>query len=114
MTTKQLQDLKDKIMEDLDSLKQEILKLQQNTKPISPDCSLGTLGRFELMHDQQVDERALHEAQLRVKKLEYALQKVQKDGYGLCIDCGDEILFERLLILPESLYCVECASNLQN
>ena len=112
MTCEQTQQIKSKILKDIESLTCEISKLQENTKPIEPDCSLGTLGRFELMHDQQVEERALYEAQIRLNRLKNALQKIDKDDYGLCIECEDEIAFNRLMIIPESLYCIECASRL--
>lgn len=112
MTTKQLQDIKYKIIEELEALNNEIAELQEQVKPIAPDCSLGSDIRFEMMHMQQVYEKALHEAKIRVNKLKYALQKVDKEGYGICAECEEEIPYKRLLILPESLHCTECASNL--
>ncbi len=110
MLNEQKEQIKKKILEDLDSLNQEILELCEKTKPIPPDCCLGDL-RFEMMHEQDVFEKVLHEAQIRVNKLKYALSKVDKESYGFCMECEDEILFARLLILPESLYCTECASG---
>lgn len=111
MTDEQLQQIKDRIIQELESLRCAISKLEENAKPISPECAIGTLGRFELMHDMQVDEKALHDAKIRINKLEYALANVDKDGYGECRECEEEILFERLMILPESLYCTKCAAS---
>jgi len=90
----------------------EIAELKEKTKPITPDCSLGRLTRQEMIQEQQVNEYAKHEAEIRVNKLKYALQKVDKEGYGICGECEEEIIFGRLMLLPESTHCVECKQEL--
>ena len=112
MTSDQLQQIKNKIKEDLISMQHEIDDLKEKTKPITPDCSLGRLTRQEMIQEQQVNEHALHEAEIRVNKLNYALQKVTKDNYGICAECEEKIVFERLMLLPESTHCVACKSEL--
>ena len=112
MTKNQIQEIKNKIKEDLISIKREIEELLEKTKPIAPDCSIGRLTRQEMIQEQQVNEHALHEAQIRVNRLAYAFQKVDKDAYGVCAECEEEILFERLMLLPESTHCVACKSEL--
>jgi len=112
MTSKQHQQIKEKIKEDLISMQHEISALKERTKPITPDCSLGRLTRQEMIQEQQVNEHALHEAEIRVNKLKYALQKVEKEDYGICMECEEEILFDRLMLLPESTHCVSCKQEL--
>lgn len=112
MNQPQLLQIKDKIQSDLVSMQNEIDELEEKTKPITPDCSLGRLTRQEMIQEQQVYEHALHEAQIRVNKLKFALQKVEKDGYGICAECEEEIMFERLMLLPESTHCVACKQEL--
>ena len=70
------------------------------------------LTRQEMIQEQQVNEHALHEAEIRVNKLKYAIQKVDKDDYGICAECEEEIIFGRLMLLPESTHCVACISEL--
>jgi len=112
MTSTQLQQIKDKIILDLSSMEQEISDLLEKTKPIAPDCSLGRLTRQEMIQEQQVNEHALHEAEIRVNKLKYALQKVDREDYGICAECEEEIIFGRLMLLPESTHCVACKQEL--
>jgi len=112
LTKSQLSQIKLKIKEDLLSMQHEIDELKEKTKPITPDCSLGRLTRQEMIQEQQVNEHALHEAEIRLNKLQYASQKVDKDGYGVCIECEEDILFERLMLLPESSHCVSCKQEL--
>ena len=111
MTLEQRNQIKNKIIEDLAPLKNEITELQEKTKPIGPDVSLARLTRLEMIGEKQVNEHAMHEAKIRQNKLEYALRKVDDEAYGFRVECEDEIPFERLLILLESSRYIECASN---
>ena len=112
MTSKQRAEIKEKIIQDINSMENEVYELQDKTKPITPDCSLGRLTRQEMIQEQQVNEHALHEAEIRINRLKYALQKVNKEEYGICLECEEEILFARLMLLPESTHCVSCKSEL--
>ena len=112
MNVKQLKMIKDKIISDISDMNREIEELQDKIEPITPDCSLGRLTRQEMIQEQQVNEHALHEAEIRVNRLNYALQKVDKDGYGICSECEEDIVFQRLMILPESTHCVACMNEL--
>ncbi|PLS02407.1 TraR/DksA C4-type zinc finger protein [Neobacillus cucumis] len=44
-----------------------------------------------------------------LKKINTALDVIEKGTYGKCEVCGDEIPFERLEVLPSTLHCVEHA-----
>lgn len=111
MTTSQKEQIKENIVEHIASLENEIVELQEKIKPISPDCSLGDLTRFEMMHEQDIFHKALHNSQIRLNRLKHILGTLDSnDSYGSCVECGEDILFERLLILPESTHCIDCAS----
>jgi DnaK suppressor protein len=112
MTPEQRKMIKAKLVEDLSALDKEIEELQEFVKPITPECAIDDVARTDLMNDQEISIRTLHDAQIRRNKLEYALRKVDKEEYGLCLECEDEIPFERLIILPEATHCIECASRL--
>ena len=112
MTNKQRQTIKIKIALEIDIINNEISQLKEKTKPIAPDCSLGRLTREEMMIERQIYEHSLHESEIRLNKLKYALNKVDKENYGICEECEEEIVFERLLLLPESSHCVACKSEL--
>ncbi len=100
-----------KIKSDLASLDKELKALELQLKPIAPDCSLGDLLRSEMMHDQEVLNGAYIEAKKRYNSLLYAKEHLEDEDYGVCIDCDEAIAFERLLLMPESRYCVRCAKE---
>ena len=51
----------------------------------------------------QLDDRERHAAHA----LEDALRRMRSDDFGVCIDCGREIPFERLRAVPWTLRCAE-------
>jgi len=112
MNAEQRQQIKNQINSYIDALKREIFELEEKTKPITPDCSLGRLTRQEMIQEQQVNEHALNEAIIRLNKLTYASKKVNKEDYGVCVECEEDILFERLILVPESSHCVSCKQEL--
>ena len=48
MDSVQLQKIKKKITQDIELIKKEIRELEEKTKPISPDVSIGRLTRQEM------------------------------------------------------------------
>ena len=100
-----------KIKSDLASLDKELKALELQLKPIAPDCSVGDLLRSEMMHDQEVLNGAYIEAKKRYNSLLYTKEHLEDEEYGVCIDCDEAIAFERLLLMPESRYCVRCAKE---
>ncbi len=111
MKTSEVQQIKEKIVEQIAFLENEIILLQEKTEPIAPDCCLGDLTRFEMMHEQEIFLRSLESAHLRLSKLQHLIHTIDSSAdYGFCLECGDEIPFQRLLLLPETRYCIHCAS----
>ncbi len=49
-----------------------------------------------------------HSLEIRLKNIEIALDKIQKGKYGICEKCGKEIPVERLIVSPESRFCLNC------
>jgi RNA polymerase-binding transcription factor DksA len=49
----------------------------------------------------------------RIHMIEMALEKLEEGTYGQCDECGARILKGRLEMLPESIYCVKCATKME-
>lgn len=43
-----------------------------------------------------------------LRQIEAAQERLAGGSYGICVDCGGEIDFERLLAQPAALRCVDC------
>ncbi len=110
MTQHEKETIKEKIEEDINLLKEQIVILEEKVKPISPDCGLGRLTRLEAMGEQHVNNKVLDEARVRLIRLNNALQRIDKPMFGICIECEESIGIGRMSIRPESVRCVECAN----
>jgi RNA polymerase-binding transcription factor len=42
------------------------------------------------------------------RAIEAARVRLEQGGYGVCIDCGNEIGFDRLKAFPAALRCIQC------
>ena len=42
------------------------------------------------------------------RALEAARERIKGGGYGVCIDCGNDVGYERLKAFPAALRCVHC------
>ena len=114
MDAKQKSDIKEKIISDIASIEKEIISLEEKSQPITPDCSLGRLTRQEMMQEQQLYLHNLQENKKRLNRLRFALSKVDNEDYGECKECEENIDFNRLFLIPESVYCVACLDELNS
>ena len=112
MTESQKVLIKDKLAQDIKSLKEEIAALEENTQIIEPSCALGKLGHSELMVDMQIYEKTLSEARIRLSKLIISSNHIENDLFGVCLECEEEIPFARMMLVPESTYCVSCLEEI--
>lgn len=48
----------------------------------------------------------------RLERIEAALDRMAQGNYGFCEECGVRIPKARLEVLPDTPYCVKCASSL--
>lgn len=44
----------------------------------------------------------------KVEDLNAALDRMQKGEYGVCVDCGSDVDFERLSAYPTAKRCISC------
>lgn len=104
-------ELKRKMKKMITSLQNEIIELEELTKPISPENSLGRITRMDAINNKSVAEASLRNRKRKLSKIRIALAKIDKDGFGICSRCKKNINPQRLILMPESERCVNCASR---
>ncbi|MFQ5624594.1 MAG: TraR/DksA family transcriptional regulator [Paracoccaceae bacterium] len=58
----------------------------------------------------EVLENMGHAATAEIRMIDAALKRLERDEYGFCVKCGEEIQAERLDLLPYTPFCQRCAS----
>lgn len=98
-----------KITDDISKTEKLIIEYHEMTKPVAPDVAIGRISRMDAINNKAVTESALRQAQEKLNKLKYVLSKVGSEDFGICMKCKTQIPIGRILVKPESLYCVNCA-----
>lgn len=102
--------LKNKIQEEIELLESNIEELQILNKPIVSDCSLGKVARSEALYDQNLHRLNLRNALQKLERLKKRFNNISEENFGQCKICGKDIGLKRLLALPETETCIECAN----
>lgn len=103
-------EIKQKIIQEIEKIKIRITNLEELTKPIAPDCAIGRISRMDAINNKSINENALRKAQNKLKGMEIALINVAEADFGLCVKCKRHIPLRRILLMPHSRFCVHCAS----
>jgi len=104
-----IKEIRSKITVEIAKTESVIIEYEELTQPISPDDAIGRLTRMDAIQNKSVAEAALREARDKLNKLKYALSHVGNPDFGICAKCGQKIPIGRIMIRPESPYCVHCA-----
>jgi len=112
LTPAQTTQLKAIIEADILQLQEDIPGLEAMTQPISPDNAIGRLSRMDAINTRSANQTALNAAKVRLAKLTQTLPKINNAEYNECDECLAEIPFARLMLVPESEYCVVCSEKM--
>ena len=82
---------------------------KEMTQPVAPDNAIGRVSRMDAINNRSVAEAGLRQAVEKLNKLNFALSKTDSDEFGFCRICRKEIPLMRLALMPQSLFCVNCA-----
>ena len=80
---------------------QQIPELMGRTPPDSGDFSFA-----DALADLNVTriDRHIHE----IRDIEAAWGRIDAGGFGVCIDCGTDVAFDRLMAYPTAKRCLQC------
>ncbi|MBC8191873.1 MAG: TraR/DksA C4-type zinc finger protein [Candidatus Marinimicrobia bacterium] len=109
MNYEEKQQIRERIHSEIESATEQVIELKEMTQPIAPDAAIGRISRMEAINNKSVNELLLSKTEAKLQKLEVSLSFIDKDDYGLCRVCKQPIPLGRLMMLPESDKCVDCA-----
>jgi len=104
------EEIKIKIVEEISKTERAILDYRELTKPIAPDVSIGRVSRMDAINNKSVNEVSLRQAEIKLGNLKRVLDRFETEDFGICLKCKQSIPVGRILIRPQSLLCVNCAS----
>lgn len=90
-------------VEEISSQSAETVELDQTR--------MGRLSRMDAMQAQAISVAAKLRMQAQRRQIEAALQRIQDDEYGWCVECAQRIDTKRLEFDPTALLCITCAQK---
>ena len=109
MKQEEIDILKSHILENIQKQKAELDQLENNTTPISPENSIGRISRMDAINNKSVVEASIRNRKRKLAKLQVALSKLSNEDFGMCGTCKKPIQIKRLMLMPESDQCINCA-----
>lgn len=108
MTDQERTHIIDLIGKKMEQLNAEIEELEEITKPIPLDASIGRISRMDAINNKSINEASLRDKKKVYQRLERALERSESKDFGICQKCGKEIPFGRLEYMPHTTRCVQC------
>lgn len=109
----------DELRARLISLREELLEVQDTGKDAAgivelDQARVGRLSRMDALQAQAMSIESNRRRSVQLKRIEAALARMERDEYGDCARCGEEIAAKRLDFDPTALLCIECAERSEN
>ena len=110
MTKEEIKKIELLIQEEIDKVIPTIENYKELTKPIAPENAIGRVSRMDAINNKSVNEAALKKAEQKLKNLEIALSNINDPNFGICSKCNQAIPVGRIMLMPHSRFCVNCAN----
>lgn len=101
----------EQVKERIKEVEAVIVEYKELTRPIAPDDSIGRISRMDAINNKSVNDAALRKARAKLSGLRRILDRKDHEDLGLCDRCRQKIPMGRLLLVPESSNCVNCAAR---
>lgn len=82
-------------------------------KPVELDQTrVGRLSRMDALQGQAMSKETQRRRGQELKSIQQALQRLETEEYGECLNCGEMIAVGRLEVDPAARLCIHCAEKL--
>ena len=110
MDNKTLEEFKELLTQQLDSLLQDVGKTVSEMTEENPNFPDPT-DRASLESDRNFELRIRDRERMLIKKIRQALDRIKDGTFGRCESCDEIIGTERLRARPVTTLCIECKTE---
>lgn len=110
LTDEMLEDLRAELERQLRRLERSMSLSEEASRPVELDQqAVGRLSRMDSLQSQHMSQNLHEREQARHAAVRAALERIDSGTYGACAECGSEIAYGRLMVVPEAEHCPACA-----
>ena len=109
LTDNQILELRSELRRQLTHLEKSMAVTDEALRPVQLDqTAVGRLSRMDSLQNQSLTQNLRERELLKLALIRGALRRMDDGTYGVCEECGTEIPFGRLFVVPESPTCAGC------
>jgi DnaK suppressor protein len=113
MTTRDLEAIKQKLLTEREFVKESLRRNMQHTTSEADDTTTRDSGDLaSASHDKGVLYQLQESDSRRLKLINEVLIRIDRDDYGTCEECGEEIGKVRLAAIPWATHCLTCQERI--
>jgi DnaK suppressor protein len=109
LTKKQIEDMKQVLLQEKQEILRGIRRGAAEETPLAGDL----VDQSSNLSEREMElELAEHDRE-RLLEIEEAIQRISENTYGICLESGEEIPFDRLKAVPTAKYTIRCQEMLE-
>jgi DnaK suppressor protein len=108
MTSKEKNEIRRIILEEIQSIEKTILELEELTKPQPQSDANDWFTSKESNSGKEINEKALEKNRIKRSQLQQTLTRINNPDFGICVRCKQPIPYARIEVLPATERCVHC------
>jgi DnaK suppressor protein len=109
MNQNEKQQYLEKLLSEIERTEEFLVSLKEANQPVEPDNAVGRISRMDAINNKSITDNQLRQNESKLKKMKKVLELKDSSDFGLCITCEKAISLARLLYMPQSGTCVNCA-----
>lgn len=94
-------------------LRGQLTLATESARVVDLDQPIGRVSRIDAIQQQKMAVANRHSLQVRLERIRAAFAADERDEYGECRECEEDIGYDRLRARPESPLCIGCQQELE-
>ena len=97
-------------------LRSDLLAVEQSGQEAAQTVELdqttvGRVSRIDALQGQAMAKESQQRRTIQLQRIKASLERLEKDTFGLCLRCEEDIHRKRLVFDPTAPLCIDCANE---
>lgn len=108
MKEEKLEEFREQLREQRSELLEKILETVDGELELSQDELADEVDFANVMADKNLNLRLRGRERRLMNKINHALERIEKNEFGKCVACDEQIALKRLEARPVTTMCIDC------
>ena len=108
MDAEQLKEFREQLEEQRQELLEKILDTLNHEVELPQEDMADEVDLANVLADQNFNLRLRGRERRLINKINHAIQRIEANEFGECVNCGEDIAIKRLQVRPVTTMCIDC------